>query len=186
MDRLKAMAIRDVILTPDERLRQKANKVKTFATDLKTLTTDMLETMRCCQGVGLAGPQIGIMQRIFVAEIPAPENPESEPHPQCGVAYVIINPEIIKSSRELVESKEGCLSIPGWTGLVNRPDWVTIQAQDLAGRRVKLKVDGLLARIFLHEIDHLNGVLFTDHIIDTEKLWQIEPEAEAHTQASVK
>ena len=175
--------IRDIIHIGDERLRQKAKKVKQFTPALKKLAADMLETMRHNQGVGLAAPQLGILQRIFVAEIPNPENDDEEPHPQSGKTYIIINPEIVNASTTLAEGEEGCLSVPGWRGLVDRPEWVHIKAQDVNGRSIKLKVDNLLARIFLHEIDHLNGVLYVDHIRDHEKLWQPEDEEEETEEA---
>jgi peptide deformylase len=172
------MAVRTVIYIDDERLRQKAPKVTRFTPALEQLAEDMLETMRAYNGVGLAGPQLGIMQRIFVAEIPPPKNDEDESHPQSGVSYVLVNPEISKVSKNLVEGQEGCLSIPTWYGLVERPEWVEVKAQDTQGRKLKLKVNGLLARIFMHEIDHLEGVLFLDHIKDPTKIWQLLPEDE--------
>lgn len=172
------MAVKKIIYAGDERLRQKAKKIKQFTPGLKHLAEDMLETMRAHQGVGLAGPQIGVMLRIFVAEIPPPESDEEEPHPQSGVTYVLINPEIVKTARDMVEGQEGCLSMPTWYGKVDRPEWVQVKAQDINGRKIKLKVGNLLARIFLHEIDHLNGMLFIDHITDPEKLWQVLPEDE--------
>ncbi len=172
------MATRKIIYADDERLRRQAKKVNRFTPDLKQLALDMLETMRSHQGVGLAGPQIGVMQRIFVAEIPVLMDNGQEPHPQSGVSYVLVNPKIVKTSNRMVEDQEGCLSIPTWYGLVDRPEWVEIKAQDVSGRKFKLKVDDLLARIFLHEIDHLNGILFIDHIKDSEKLWQVLPETE--------
>ena len=168
------MPIRQIVYINDERLRQKAKKIKQFSPSLKKLAQDMLETMRAYDGVGLAGPQIGVMQRIFVAEIPSP-NDDAEPHPQSGRSYILVNPEIVKSSEALVEGQEGCLSIPNWQGLVERPEWVEVKAQNIDGRKIKLKVDGYLARIFSHEIDHLNGVLFFDHITNQEKLWEISP-----------
>lgn len=177
------MTVRNVITLSDERLRQQAKKVKQFTPALKQLAEDMLETMRAHQGVGIAGPQIGVMQRIFVAEIPASRSGTDEPHPQSGTTYVLINPEIIQCAETLVEGREGCLSIPTWYGLVERPEWVEVRAQDLNGKKIKLKVDDLLARIFQHELDHLNGVLFIDHITDRQKLWQILPEEEKVSEA---
>lgn len=173
------MAIRNIILANDPRLRQKAKKVKSFTPGLKQLAEDMLETMRTQHGVGLAGPQVGVMQRIFVAEIPASRGNGTEPHPQSGVSYALINPEIVAFAENRVEGKEGCLSIPTWYGLVERPEWVEVKAQDLSGRKIRLKVDDLLARVFMHEIDHLDGILFLDHIRDSQKLWQILPEDES-------
>lgn len=171
------MAVRKVIYFGDERLRQKAKKIKQFTPGLKQLAQDMLETMHHYDGFGLAGPQIGVMQRIFVAEIPLVEDDDNEPHPQSGKSYILVNPKIVKMSESVVEGQEGCLSIPNLRGLVERAEWIEVRAQDINGRKIKLKVDGLLARIFMHEIDHLDGVLFVDHISDNEKLWQILPGA---------
>ena len=118
-----------------------------------------------------------------MAEIPESRGEEGEPHPQSGQSYILVNPEIVKSSAETAEGQEGCLSIPGMQGLVERPEWVEVKAQNVNGKKFKLKVDGLLARIFSHEIDHLNGVLFLDHIKDSEKLWQAPPESETAGEA---
>lgn len=172
------MTTQTVIYVPDERLRQKANTVTQFTPELKQLASDMIETMRCYDGVGLAGPQIGVMTRIFVAEIPVIEDETDQSRPPSSESYVLINPEISKTSTDLVEGQEGCLSIPGWAGFVERPEWVEVKAQDVSGQPFKLKAMGLLARIFMHEIDHLNGILYTDHITDPEKLWQVSTEDE--------
>ncbi len=165
------MALRKILYASDPRLRQKAKKVKRFGPELKKLADDMLQTMREASGVGLAGPQIGVMQRIFVAEIP-PEDDD----PRSGKPFVIINPEITKRSTEMEEGQEGCLSIPGWVGLVDRAQAIEIRARTIHGKPIKMRVDGFLARVFQHENDHLDGVLFIDHITDREKLWRIEPE----------
>lgn len=175
------MTIRTVIHANDKRLRQKAKKVKQFTPDLKQLVEDMLVTMRHHHGVGLAGPQIGVMQRIFVAEIPVSEE---KPHPQSGRTYILVNPEIIDTSPNLVEGEEGCLSIPTWYGLVERPEWVEVKALDIEGRKIRLKVDDLLARIFMHELDHLEGTLFIDRITDPAKLRQVLPEQEGTVDPS--
>lgn len=165
------MAVRQIVYVNDPRLREKAKKVKQFGPHLKKLADDMLETMHAAQGVGLAGPQIGVLQRIFVAELP-----KDEDDPHSGKPYVLLNPEIVKVSKEMEEGQEGCLSIPTWYGLVERHTWVHVKARDVNGKAFKLKVDGFLARVFQHEIDHLDGVLFIDHISDDEKLWQVLPE----------
>ena len=167
------MTTQTIIYVPDERLRQKANTITQFSAEIKLLAADMLETMRSYDGVGLAGPQIGVMRRIFVAEIPAVEGETDQPLPPRGESYVLINPELIKTSTNLVEGQEGCLSIPHWAGLVERPEWVEVKAQDVEGQPFTLKAAGLLARVFLHEMDHLNGILYTDHITDPEKLWEV-------------
>lgn len=178
------MTCRQVLYLGDERLRQKAKKIKQFTPSLKTLAQDMLETMREYEGVGLAGPQIGVMQRIFVAEIPLPKDKDVKPHPQSGRSYVLVNPEIVKLSNTTIEGQEGCLSIPTWQGLVERPEWIALKAQTIEGRKIRLRVDDLLARIFMHELDHLEGILFTDHIKEPEKLWQILAEDEQAKEVS--
>jgi peptide deformylase len=167
------MPVKQVIYLGDGRLRQKAKKVKQFTPALKQLAQDMLETMRHYGGMGLAGPQIGVMQRIFVAEIPLPDDDETEPHPQSGKSYVLVNPKLIKKATKLVEGEEGCLSIPNWRGTVDRPEWVEVRGQNIHGREIRLKVDDMLARIFMHEMDHLEGILYIDHIKDKNKLWQL-------------
>jgi len=171
------MAVRKIFYANDPKLRQKAKKVKDFGPHLKKLADDMLETMRQANGLGLAGPQIGVMQRIFVVEIP-----EDSEDPNRGQSYAIVNPEFTQLSPEMEEGQEGCLSIPNWYGLVNRHQWVQVKAKDVYGRNIKLNADGLLARAFQHEYDHLNGVLFIDHISDKEKLWQVLPEEEASAE----
>jgi peptide deformylase len=178
------MPIRQVIIIGDDRLRQKAKKVKQFTPALKQLVQDMLDTMQHYDGIGLAAPQIGVMQRLFVAEIPIAEDDDFEPHPQSGETYVLINPEIVWSANNIVEGEEGCLSIPNWRGLVERPEWVEVTAQDVSGRSFKVKVNDLLARIFQHEIDHLNGRLYLDHIKDSEKMWELVPEGDGDSEPS--
>ncbi|MFQ6611358.1 MAG: peptide deformylase [Fidelibacterota bacterium] len=163
------MTERKILYASDPKLRQKAKKVKVFGPQLKKLADDMIETMRVANGVGLAGPQIGVMQRIFVAEIP-----EEEDNPLSGKPWVIINPEITKRTDGMEEGQEGCLSIPGWVGMVDRHVGIEVKARTVAGKSLKLKLTGFLARVFQHEYDHLDGILFVDHITDREKLWQLE------------
>jgi peptide deformylase len=165
------MASREIIYASDPRLREKAKRVKQFGTPLKTLADDMLETMNEAHGIGLAAPQIGLLQRMFVAQLP-----EDEEDPQSGKPFVLINPEVVKSSRDEVEGEEGCLSIPTWYGLVWRPEWVVVKAQDVNGKPIRIKATGMLARVFLHEMDHLDGILFVDRVEDPDKLWQVTPE----------
>ena len=165
------MANKEIIFANDPRLREKAKRVRQFGPPLKTLADDMLETMHESHGIGLAAPQIGLLQRMFVAELP-----EDEEDPQSGKPFALINPEVVKTSRNEVEGEEGCLSIPTWIGLVWRPEWVVVKAQDVNGKPMRIKAKGLLARVFLHEMDHLDGVLFVDRVEDPEKLWQLKPE----------
>jgi len=165
------MAVRRIIYTNDPRLRQKAKRVKQFGPNLKTLADEMLETMLEAHGVGLAAPQIGLLQRLFVAQLPEDEN-----DPQSGRPFVLVNPEVVKSSDEEVEGEEGCLSIPTWYGLVWRPESIVVKAQGVDGKPMRVKAEGFLARVFLHEMDHLDGVLFIDRVESSEKLWQVKPE----------
>jgi peptide deformylase len=165
------MAIREIFYANDSRLRQKAKRVKQFGPALKALADDMFETMHTAHGIGLAAPQIGLLQRMFVAHLP-----EDEDDPQSGKPFVLVNPEVVKTSRKDIEGEEGCLSIPTWHGLVWRPEWVVVKAQDVNGKPIRFKATGLLARVFLHEMDHLDGVLFVDRVESPDKLWQLKPE----------
>jgi peptide deformylase len=165
------MAIREIVYASDPRLRKKAKRVKQFGPALKALADDMLETMHEAHGIGLAAPQIGLLQRLLVAHLPEDEN-----DPQSGKSFVLVNPEVVKTSRNEVEGEEGCLSIPTWYGLVCRPEWIVVKAQDTNGKAFRIKAKGLLARVFLHEMDHLEGILFVDHVEGADKLWQVKPE----------
>jgi peptide deformylase len=157
------MAIRTIVTLPEPVLRRKAKPITKFDKDLQTLIDDMIDTMRDAPGVGLAAPQVNILQQLAVIEYSEDEDDEEqEAKPKPKKLYVIINPEIIKASDEKVMGVEGCLSIPGLIGKVERHQAIQVKALNRHGSPVKLKVDGWLARIFQHEIDHLNGVLFTD------------------------
>lgn len=133
----------------DPVLKSKASEVSSFDESLERLADDMLDTMREHEGVGLAGNQVGRLQRILVAE-----HEEEE--------FVLINPEITSASEEEETAPEGCLSIPGISVDVNRATAVTVSAHDLDGEEIEIEAEGLLARIFQHEIDHLNGVMILD------------------------
>jgi len=158
------MALRRIVNLPDPILRRKAKPVTKFDKDLQTLIDDMIETMREAPGVGLAAPQVNISQQLAVVEYAEHEEQEDEDAESTKPKklYVLINPEIIKSSEEKVTGVEGCLSIPGLIGDVERHQSIHVKALNRHGRPVKLKTEGWMARIFQHEIDHLNGVLFTD------------------------
>lgn len=133
-------------------LRGKAVRVEQFGESLKKTLDEMVVLMRKKSGVGLAAPQIGIPERFFVVQVPG-EQP---------IAFV--NPEIIETSLETVDFTEGCLSVPGVWGDVSRPESICIQAMNADGKVFRLDADGYLARIIQHEYDHLNGVLFVDHL----------------------
>ncbi|GAB4432868.1 MAG: peptide deformylase [Anaerolineae bacterium] len=175
------MPARTILTVEDERLRQPAAPAEPFSPELPNLVQDMFDTMRANYGVGLAGPQIGVMQRIFVAEIPEERDEQGElTHPLAGQTFVLLNPRLVEASADTAEGEEGCLSMPGWRGLVTRPVRVRVAAQDMAGQPLEITAEDYLARIFLHEMDHLDGVLYTDHISDQEKLWKVVEKATAN------
>ncbi len=151
------MAIRQIITLGHPTLRQKARKVTKFGPELQQLIDDMVETMRAAPGVGLAAPQINIPERIIVVELPADEE-EGLP----AELYTYVNPEIVKASRDTEMGEEGCLSIPGYVGEVDSSVELIVRGQDAFGRPQRVKAQDYLARIFQHEIDHLDGVLFID------------------------
>jgi len=160
------MTVREIVALPQTILRHKAHKVSDFGPDFQTLVEDMVETMRVAPGVGLAAPQIGESTRLIVVEYGDEENEELPPK-----LYVIANPEITRSSEDTLVGTEGCLSIPGIQGDVERHVAVTVRGLNRQGRLMTVKAKGWLARIFQHEIDHLDGILFVDR---AEKLWQAE------------
>jgi peptide deformylase len=179
------MALRRIlqINDPDDLkiLKTRCHPAKLPNPALKQLVADMFETMHAANGVGLAAPQIGITQRITVITIPA-EVEEREDGTLVELApeqnYVLINPEIVKSGSSEVIGQEGCLSLPGWYGEVPRANWVTVDYQDLSGKRQRIrKASGLLARALQHEIDHLDGVLFTERMRDLTTLKDYSAEA---------
>ena len=155
------MTLRTIVTLPDPVLKRKAHSVTKFDKDLKTLLDDMVETMREAPGVGLAAPQIGLSDRIIVVEYyEREEDEEIEDAPKK--VWAMINPEIIKASEEKLMGVEGCLSIPGLLGEVERHAEIEVKGLNKHGKIMKVKAKGWLARIFQHEIDHLNGVLFTE------------------------
>jgi peptide deformylase len=150
-------------------VQKKAKKVRDFGPSLKALVDDMVETMRAVPGIGLAALQIGVPLRVIVVELPLVE----EEDPQRGKLFVICNPEVVKSWGE-EEGDEGCLSLPGYVGEVKRASRVTVKGQDLKGKKIRVKAQGLLARALQHEIDHLNGMLFTARLESIDKLRRLE------------
>lgn len=163
------MPILPIVTTPDVVLRRKAHKITTFDKDLQTLIDNMIETMREAPGVGLAAPQVGVSERLIVVEYPEKESDEdNEDAPKR--LFVLINPEIIETSEDTVQGVEACLSIPRMAGEVDRHERIVIRGYNRHGKAVKLKVRGWLARIFQHEIDHLEGVLFTDR---ASRIWRV-------------
>ncbi len=164
------MTIRKIVTIPEPVLRRKARKVTDFGPELQTLIDDMIETMREAPGVGLAAPQVDIPLRVIVVEYGEDEDENEDVPPKL---FTIINPEITRFAPETEVGTEGCLSIPGYVGDVDRPMAITIKGQNRRGQAVKIKAEGWLARIFQHEIDHLDGVLFIDR---AEKVWEFKGE----------
>ena len=168
------MAIRTIVSLPEPVLRRKARPVTSFGGPLQVLIDDMVETMRQAPGVGLAAPQVNVSERVIVVEYAEEEeNDTGEVIEKPSKLYVMINPEIVKESEETELGVEGCLSIPGIVGEVERATSIQIKGLNRHGRPTKLKAEGWLARIFQHEIDHLNGVLFPDR---ATKVWKPETE----------
>lgn len=163
------MPLRKIVTLPDPILRRKAHPVTRFDTDLQSLVDDMVETMRVAPGVGLAAPQVGIPSRVIVVEYPEDEEQEDAPKK----LFIVVNPEIKEISAETELGIEGCLSIPGLNGEVERALAVMVKGQTRHGQAFKIKAKGWLARIFQHEVDHINGVVFTDR---ATKVWRPEPE----------
>jgi peptide deformylase len=156
------MTLRTIVTLPDPVLRRKARAVTTFDKKLQTVIDDMIETMREAPGVGLAAPQVGISDRLIVVEYYENEEAEETEDEAKKKVWVMLNPEIVKASEEKVMGVEGCLSIPNLVGEVERHEAVQVKGLNRRGQPMKVKASGWLARIFQHEIDHVNGIVFTD------------------------
>jgi peptide deformylase len=156
------MAVLPIRTLPDPVLREKAKRVRTIDGSIKELIADMLETMHADPGrVGLAAPQIGVSLRVVVIGIPDEED------------LILINPEIVRRKGERLVN-EGCLSVPGYVGQINRAELVTAKGRDPSGKEIRIKGEGLLAQALEHEIDHLNGHLYIDHLESMDNLRKIE------------
>ena len=172
------MALRTIVTLPDPVLKRKARAITKFDKELHTLVNDMVETMREAPGVGLAAPQVGLSERVIVVEYYEKDENEEKEDAQKKM-WVLVNPEIVRVSDELLVGVEGCLSIPGLVGEVERHAEVQVKALNRHGRPVKIKATGWLARIFQHEIDHLNGILFTER---ATRVWQPEQQVESEQE----
>ena len=163
------MAVLTLRTLPDPVLHQKARRVRAIDASIHKLAEDMIDTMRHHEGVGLAANQVGVLKRVITIEMP------EEP------VRVLINPVIIKREGER-EIEERCLSVPGYQGLITRAVWVRAKALELGGKEVRIRAEGMLAQALEHEIDHLDGILYTDHLKRHEDLWKLEPPEEAANQ----
>lgn len=177
------MAIKEILTSEHPALRQKAKKVKRVDASIQKLIDDMFDSMHEAYGLGLAAPQIGVSARVFVIEM-TKDDPddtvEAQPRAKRRVKYsgeriALVNPEIVKAEGEQI-GEEGCLSIPGYVGIVRRAEKVIVKGLNRNGKEVKLTGKGLLARAFQHEIDHLDGVLFTDRLDKPEDLYRLTEE----------
>ena len=170
------MAIREILEVPDPRLKTVSKPVETFDEELKTLVEDMFETMYDAPGIGLAAIQVGVPLRVLVIDLQEPDEdaePEDHDHgPDCGHDHrpvkkdprIFINPEILDPAEELSTYQEGCLSVPDIYADVDRPATCRVRWQDLAGEVHEEQMEGLLATCIQHEMDHLEGILFIDHL----------------------
>ena len=165
------MTVLHMRLLPDPILRQQAKKVGRARSNLKKFTDDMIETMHSQHGVGLAANQIGSLQKVTVIQLPEWEE-----------AIVLINPEIVEQEGER-EVEEGCLSIPGYRGMVHRSVNVRARAIGLDGKVIRIKADDLYAQALEHEIDHLNGVLYIDRLVSPDSLWKLTDRPEGEEDA---
>jgi peptide deformylase len=172
------MPLLDIVTVPNKVLRSKAKEVKNIDQETKSLIDNMVETMREAPGVGLAAPQVGVLSRVIVVEW---GDDEDEKAPKK--LYTLVNPEITKKSEETVLGVEGCLSIPKFIGEVERSENITIRGFNRNGQPVKINAEGWLARIFQHEVDHLNGVLFTDRAESLTMIGENENPEEIEAQA---
>ncbi|MCL4466351.1 MAG: peptide deformylase [Chloroflexi bacterium] len=170
------MAILNVLKAEHPTLRAKAKRVARVDASLERLIDDMVETMHATNGVGLAAPQVGVPLRLAVIQVPADYE---EPH--AGELFVLINPEIVKTT-EPQDIDEGCLSLPGYAGTIQRAAKVTVKARDRNMKEYRLRAEGTLAQAVQHELDHLNGVLFYDHLAGPELLRRTQPAASQATE----
>jgi peptide deformylase len=160
------MAIRALCHLPNDLvLRRKARRVSTIDGSIQQLIDDMVETMQQADGVGLAAPQVGVPLRVIVLRMPGEE------------PIAIINPEIVKRAGER-EVTEGCISIPGYAGEIKRSVSVTVKGRNRQGKAIRIKANGLMAQTLEHELDHLNGILYIDHVASRDKLYKVEAETE--------
>jgi peptide deformylase len=160
------MAVRPIITDQEHRaLRGKAKRVPRVDASLQKLIDDMVETVRAAPGVGLAAPQVGVPLRVVVVDYE-------------DRLYVVLNPEVVKMGQETVTDEEGCLSAPHWQGPVARATSLTVKGRDRDWKEVRIKTEGWLARIFQHELDHLEGILFLDKVEDRAQIRWVEPEAD--------
>jgi peptide deformylase len=158
------MALLPIVEVPDPRLRQISSPVEQVDDEVRALVADMFETMYAAPGIGLAAIQVGVPKRILVIDLQEPANPEDAESKPVRDPRVFINPEIVEHSDQDVPYTEGCLSVPDQYAEVDRPDRIRAKWLDLDGKAHDEEITGLLATCLQHEMDHLNGILFIDHL----------------------
>jgi len=157
------MAILTVRTVPEPILRRRSKRVRNIDGSIRKLAADMIEAMHAASGAGLAAPQVGVHLRVIVVGMPGEED------------IVLINPQIVRRAGERWVT-EGCLSVPGYFGEIQRAQWVTVKGKDLSGKEIRIKAEELLAQALEHEIDHINGVLYIDHLESKDRLHKVDPE----------
>ena len=177
------MTVLSIIQPDNPQLRRPAARVNDFGPQLQRLIEDMVDTMEDAKGVGLSGPQVAQNRRIILARLPDDEDSREVYGEDAGKLYVLANPKIIRRSDEMVIGVEGCLSLPGLLGDVERHESVELAGQNREGKPVRLTASGWLARVFQHEIDHLDGILYID--IATS-VWRPDEEEDAVVSIAVK
>jgi len=161
------MAIMPVIKMDNPVLHQKAKRVRKIDDSIQKLIDNMIETMHNIEGVGLAAPQVGVPLQVVVIQLPDGEE-----------VITLINPEVVKISEETEMMMEGCLSLPGYNADVKRSTSITVKARDRQGKPIRIKGEGLLAQVLQHETDHINGIVFVDHLESVDELHKTEEDEE--------
>ena len=175
------MAIRPILEAPDPILRQVSSPVEAITPELQTLIDDMFETMYAAPGIGLAAIQVGVPKRILVIDLQDPEEEGGEP---VRKPMIFINPEILRSAETIVPYQEGCLSVPDQYAEVERPESIRARWLDRDGKVHEEELDGLLATCLQHEMDHLEGILFIDHLSRLKREMILRKIAKARKQAA--
>jgi peptide deformylase len=185
-DKMDHMTVLDIQKLDNPILRKQTRKVTQFDRDLQKLIDDMIDTMRDASGVGLAGPQVDRPLRLTVVETLPDYDEDGNEIEGTRDLFVLVNPEIVWQSDEMVKGVEGCLSIPGFVGEVKRHKSIRVKAQDRHGKQIRLRLHDWTARIVQHEVDHLNGVLYIDKLTKPENFWTEEEFSEMQETAGAE
>ena len=167
------MAIRPILELPNPVLRQRAKKIRSIDSQLMRLAYDMVDTMQYANGVGLAANQVGELKRLIVIQLPDEEE-----------VHIYFNPEIVKREGKR-EVEEGCLSIPGYRAMINRSVWVRFRAMDHSEKVIKFKAEDILSQALEHEVDHLNGILYIDHMEEHQQLIPVDKSEDDEESAEI-